>query len=168
MPALTEVLSLRKTIESYLSSRLLPFWLAKSPDSAGGFLTYFDREGIPTGETTKTFLMQIRMLYTMSSAHRAGYGGGKCADLAKWGADFILDHYWDDQYGGWYWIADRQGNPTVKDKIGYGQCFGMYAFSEYYMATGDERGKIAAENTYNAVSANMADTCFGGFYEIMN
>ena len=61
----------------------------------GGFLSYFDRYGKPTGETDKPFLMQIRMLYTMSSAHRAGYGGGRCAELAQQGARFIAEHYWD-------------------------------------------------------------------------
>ena len=55
--------------------------------------------------------MQIRMLYTLSSAHRAGYGGGRCAELAHAGARFIADHYWDDEHDGWFWIADRAGTP---------------------------------------------------------
>jgi mannobiose 2-epimerase len=153
---------------AYLTDVLLPFWIERSPDrEAGGFLTYFDRNGRPTGKTTKTFLMQIRMLYTMSSAHRAGYGGGRCAELARMGADFILDHYWDERHDGWFWVADRQGRPTVPDKTGYGQCFGIYAFSEYFLATGDERGREAAERTYAAVCEHMADTRHGGYMEIM-
>lgn len=155
--------------ESYLTSTLLPFWLERSVDrQAGGFLTYFDRDGKPTGETVKTFLMQIRMLYTMSSAHRFGYGGGQCAELAKWAADFILQHYWDQEHDGWIWIADRQGNPTFQGKIGYGQCFGIYAFSEYFLATGDERGRQAALRTYDAVGRHMVDTRHGGYFEIMD
>ncbi len=154
--------------ETYLAEKLLPFWIERSPDpEAGGFLTYFDRHGQPTGETTKTFLMQIRMLYTMASAHRAGYGGGRCAELAKMGASFILDHYWDDEHEGWYWIADRHGRPTVTAKVGYGQCFALYAFSEYHLATGDPRGREAAERTYAAIAGNMADTRCGGYYELM-
>ncbi len=155
-------------LEAYLTQALLPFWLERSPDpGAGGFLTYFDRHGQPTGETTKTLLMQIRMLYTLSSAHRAGYGGGRCAELARMGADFLLDHFWDQEHGGWVWIADRYGQPQVRAKIGYGQCFAMYAFSEYALATGDERGRAAAERTYRAIAAHMADTRYGGYYEIM-
>jgi len=154
--------------ESYLTGTLLPFWIERSPDrEVGGFLTYFDRDGKPTGETTKTFLMQIRMLYTMASAHRAGYGGGHCAELARMGADFILEHYWDEQNEGWIWIADRYGKPTFTGKIGYGQCFAVYAFSEYFLATGDERGREAAERTYAAIAKHMADTRHGGYIEIM-
>ena len=168
MPDASDIRATLEHTERYLTQKLLPFWIERSPDpEAGGFLTYFDRHGQPTGETTKTFLMQSRMLYTMSSAHRAGYGGGQCGELARMGAEFILDHYWDDAHGGWFWIADRLGKPLVTSKIGYGQCFGMYAFSEYFLATGDKRGRKAAERTHAAVCQHMADTRYGGFYEIM-
>lgn len=152
----------------YLTSSLLPFWLERSPDPEyGGFLTYFDRSGHPTGETDKTFLMQIRMLYTMASAHRAGYGDGRCAQLASEGARFILDHYWDDTEGGWIWIADRSGRPVLQDKVGYGQCFALYAFSEYYLATGDREGLGAADRTRQVISERMADHSRGGYFELM-
>lgn len=168
MPAKDELLELIGRTEAYLRQYLLPFWLERSPDpDCGGFLTYFDRAGKPTGETIKTFLMQIRMLYTFSSVCRAGYGGDRCLELARMGADFILKHYWDDAHEGWNWIADRQGNPTFTGKVGYGQCFGIYAFSEYYLATGDTRGRQAAEQTYSAVARHMADSAHGGYYEIM-
>lgn len=155
-------------LESYLNDSLLPFWIERSPDPEhGGFLTYFDRHGRPTGETTKTFLMQIRMLYTMASAHRYGHGNGRCGELARMGAEFLMDHYWDAEHDGWFWIADRTGAPTVTAKVGYGQCFAMYAFAEYFMATGDERGRATAERSYAAVCRHMADTRHGGYYEIM-
>jgi mannose/cellobiose epimerase-like protein (N-acyl-D-glucosamine 2-epimerase family) len=168
MPHPQHILEILQHLESYLSESLLPFWIQRSVDTEiGGFLTYFDRDGQETGETTKTFLMQIRMLYTMASAHRAGYGGGTCAELAEMGAEFILDHYWDDAHEGWNWIADRYGRATQRAKIGYGQCFAMYAFSEYAMATGDVRGREAAERTYAAICKHMADTRYGGYLEIM-
>ena len=86
MPARTEIQQVVDHLESYLTGALLPFWMDNAPDADyGGVLSYFDRHGKPTGETDKTFLMQARMLYTMSSAHRAGYGGGRCAELARKG-----------------------------------------------------------------------------------
>jgi len=140
----------------------------RSPDPEhGGFLVHFDRHGKPTGETTKTFLSHVRMLFTMSSAHRAGYGDGRCATLAEMAATFLLDHYWDKEHGGWFWIADREGNPTNTTKVGYGHTFGIYAFSEYFLATGDPRGRATADATYRAVCENMVDTRNGGFIELM-
>jgi mannobiose 2-epimerase len=168
MPPQSEARAILEQTERYLNDTLLPFWLTRSPDQEyGGFLSYFDRNGRPTGETTKTFLMQIRMLYTMSSTHRSGYGGGVCGELAQMGADFLMKHYWDAEHTGWYWIADRQGRITTPDKVGYGQCFGVYAFSEYALATGDPEGRRYAEASYAAVAQHMADTRRGGYYELM-
>jgi len=168
MPDATEIGDLLNRTEAYLTDVLLPFWIERSPDAeCGGFLTYFDAAGRPTGQTDKTFLMQIRMLYTMASAHRAGYGGGRCGELARMGADFLLEHYWDDEHDGWFWIADRRGRPIVTDKIGYGQCFAMYAFGEHYLATADERPREAALRTYGAICRHMADTRRGGYHELM-
>ncbi len=168
MPDKKEIAGVLERTTTYLTKTLLPFWLERSVDQEmGGFLSYFDRNGKPTGETTKTFLMQIRGLYTMSSTHRYGYGDGKTGELAKMSANFIKDHYWDDKNEGWNWIADRGGKVTYAGKVGYGQCFGIYAFSEYFLATGDPMGQEMAQRTYAAVAKNMVDTRYGGFYELM-
>jgi len=168
MPERAEIVKLADRTEAYLVDSLLPFWIERSPDEeCGGFLTYFDSRGRATGETAKTFLMQIRMLYTMASAHRAGYGGDASARLAQKGAAFLLDHYWDDENDGWVWIAERNGAPTVRDKVGYGQVFAIYAFSEYFLATGDRRGHEAALRSYDAICRHMADTRHGGCFELM-
>ena len=168
MPTPAEILSLADRMESYLVTCLLPFWQTNAPDRAcGGFLSHFDGNGRATGETTKTYLSHIRLLLTMSSTERHGFGLGRSGELARWGAEFLLEHYWDHEQDGWFWIADRQGNPTCTDKVGYGQVFGVYAFSEYALATGDARGREAAERTYGAICRHMLDTQRGGLYELM-
>jgi mannobiose 2-epimerase len=168
MPTTGEITDTIADARAYLTDFLLPFWLDRSSDAEyGGVVPFFDSNGRPTGETEKTFLSQIRMLFTMSSAHRAGFGNGRCRALADSCASFIVRHYWDQEHGGWYWIADRQGNPTNMSKVGYGHCFGIYAFSEYYLATGKEEGKVAAEATYRVVCEHMIDTRHGGFIELM-
>jgi len=164
----SEIAELATRTGSYLRETLLPFWMNRAPDPAcGGVLSYFDPSGKPTGETVKTFLMQARTLFAMSAAHRAGYGQGRCAELACEAARFIAEHYWDQEHDGWVWIADRKGSPLCKGKLGYGQCFGIYAFSEYFLATGDPLGREMAERTYAAVCKHMADTRHGGYLEIM-
>ena len=168
MPDAAAIRTQLERIETYLTGTLLPFWLERSGDPQfGGFLTYFDRDGNKTDETAKTFLMQIRMLYTMASAHRAGYGDGACAELARAGAEFIADHYWDAENEGWFWIADRTGEPIDRSKVGYGQVFGIYAMSEHFLATGDVDGLDYALRSYAAVCKHMADTRRGGFYELL-
>jgi len=163
-----ELRALRARTASYLSEVLLPFWIERAPDGEhGGFLTYLDRRGEPTGETAKTLLMQLRVILAMSAAHRAGYGDGRCLELARSGVDFVLEHYWDERQGGWYWIADRDGNPAVRAKVAYGQLFAVYAFGEYFLASGDERGHEAMLRTHEVIEARMRDHDRGGYFEIM-
>ena len=69
MPTQQDITTLLHRTETYLTTSLLPFWLERAADrTCGGVLTYFDQHGRATGETDKPFLMQARMLYTLSSA----------------------------------------------------------------------------------------------------
>ena len=65
--------------KQHLTTELLPFWLDRCKDDEnGGFITHFDKDGNDTGGDEKSLIAQTRTVYTMSSAHRAGYGDGKC------------------------------------------------------------------------------------------
>ena len=154
-------------LEPYLKNQLLPFWLDRSIDrEVGGFLSYFDRNGNPTGKTDKTLICQLRMIYTMASAHRAGYGEGRCLEAAEQGVRFAVEHFWDEEFGGWIWITDRQGEVQKDSKIMYGQSFGVYAMAEYALASGDSVGREYAEKTFDQIQKNAADTRFGGYWEM--
>lgn len=159
---------LLEEVQHHLNNELLPFWLTHGVDEEhGGYLTYLDRDGNPTGEDVKTLLCQARMIYTYSSAHRAGYGGGACLPIARQGVDFVLAHFWDDAHGGWYWTAERDGAPLNTSKLTYGHAFMIYALSEYAMASGDERGRDWAVRTADLLQTHAADNCHGGYYEFL-
>ena len=155
-------------VQHHLHEELLPFWRTHGVDpDYGGFLTYLDGQGNPTGETDKTFLCQARMIYTYSSAHRAGFGEGAFLDIARQGVDFALEHFWDEEYKGWYWIASQDGTPINESKLTYGLSFMIYAMSEYGMASGDRRGLEWAVKSYEVLQNLVADNCHGGYYEFL-
>ena len=155
-------------VQNHLRDELLPFWLVRGVDKEyGGYLTYLDKNGEPTGETLKTLICQARMIYTFSSVHRAGLGEGKFLPLARQGVDFLIEHFWDEKYGGWYWTTERDGTPKNESKLTYGQCFVIYAMSEYGMASGDHRGIEWAVKTYETIQSLAADNCYGGYYEFL-
>ncbi len=155
-------------IETYTREKLLPFWMDNAVDEeCGGFLTFFDRDGKPTGETTKTLLCQERMVFTFSHAHREGYGDGRCLELARRGLEFMVEHYWDAEHGGWFWVAERDGTVTDDSKVMYGQNFGIYAPSEFALAGGGELGREYALKTFAAIQAGATDTLDGGYYEML-
>ena len=153
--------------EEHLTAELLPFWLNRCRDDAyGGFITHFDKDGQDAGTDEKSLIAQTRTVYAMSAAHRAGYGGGKCADYARHGVDFLLRKMWDREFGGFYWMVNRKGDVTCDKKILYGLSFAMYALSEYTMATGDAVGLEHAEKEFDLVKKFAADTLYGGYWEM--
>jgi len=155
--------------KQHLTKELLPFWLDRCKDDEfGGFLTHFDENGNPGEETGKSLIAQARTVYTMASAHRAGYGDGKCAEYAKFGVDFLIDKMWDDEFGGFYWMVDRQGNVTEDKKIIYGHSFAIYSLSEYTLATGDGRGVEYAKKVFDLLQKYCADTMYGGYFEMFD
>ena len=153
--------------KKHLTTELLPFWLNRCKDDTnGGFITHFDKDGNDTGEDEKSLIAQTRTVYTMSSAHRAGYGDGMCAEYARHGVDFLIDKMWDKEYGGFFWTVDRTGNVAIDKKILYGLSFAIYSLSEYTMATGDPRGQEYAEKVFDLVKKHAADTMYGGYFEM--
>jgi len=164
----------------HLNDELLPFWLERCKDEKnGGFITHFDKDGRDSGEDEKSLIAQTRTVYTMASAHRAGYGKGshfakrgemwspsKCAEFASHGVDFLLNRMWDGKYGGFFWIVDRAGNVTNDKKIVYGHSFAIYALSEYTLATGDKRGIEYAEKAFDLLQKHCVDTMYGGYFEM--
>lgn len=161
------VLALKAEAENHLINELLPFWITRMKDEEnGGFVTHFDKEGKDTGEDEKSLIAQTRCLYTISSAHRAGYGNGKYAELARHGADFLIDKMWDKEYGGFYWMVDRKGNVKIDGKIIYGHSFAIYSLSEYTLATGDLRGIEYAERVFDLIQKYGIDSMYGGYWEM--
>lgn len=157
-----------REVQHHLFHELVPFWLTHGVDREyGGFLTYFDRNGNPTGETVKTLICQTRMIYSLSAAHRANLGEGKFADFARQGVDFLFRHFWDDEHTGWFWTTAQDGRPINRSKLTYGHSFAIYALSEYSMATGDPRGLEMAVETHRCLTALAADPKHGGFLEFM-
>ena len=161
------ILAARDEARRHLTGDLLPFWLTRCRDDVnGGFITHYDRHGRDTGEDQKSLIAQTRSVYTMSAAHRAGYGGGVCADFARHGVDFLLAKMRDPQHGGFYWTVDRRGNVQSDKKILYGLSFAIYALSEYTLATGDTRGIEQAQATFDLVQRHCADPEHGGYFEM--
>lgn len=151
----------------HLTKELLPFWMDRCKDDKyGGFITHFDEHGNAVDKAEKSMLAQARTVYSMASAHRAGYGNGKCLEYAKHGVDFLINKMWDNEHDGFYWISDYAGNITDDKKILYGHSFIIYALSEYTIVTGDPHGQEYAEKSFDLLQKYAVDTMYGGYFEM--
>jgi mannose 2-epimerase len=159
-------LELHDRIASYLEGKLYPFWYDRVAAPEGGYTTYFDRNGKPTGQTDKTIIQQTRSIFMLSHAIRNGYGVGRAEDLLEPGLDWFFRTFRDPEHDGWLWIVDKDGRPVSTDKIMYGQSFVIYAMSECALATGNARARDAAEHTFGLIQTYAADTAYGGYREM--
>jgi N-acylglucosamine 2-epimerase len=71
-------------------------------------------------------------------------------EIAKHGATF-LQKYGMDEKGSWYFALDRQGRPLVQPYSIFSDCFAAMAFSEYALASGDEKAKESALKSYHNI-----------------
>ena len=161
--------SLHAEVREHLEQGIIPFWANRAPDrECGGYLTNFDEKGEHYGTPEKYLNSQCRLLWWFSRLARTRPEASFAAFLAKHGADFLIQHYWDEQFGGWAWKTHRDGSELDPAKIVYGQSFAIYAFSEYSLATKDPRGLEYASRTFDLLQKYAADTLHGGYYENLN
>ena len=86
---------------------------------------------------------------------------------ARQGVEFLIEHFWDPEFGGWYWTVERDGTPMNRSKLAYGQSFAIYSLSEYARASQDPRGLEWALKTYQMFQTEAADNYAGGYYEFL-
>ncbi|ANF98779.1 N-acylglucosamine 2-epimerase [Paenibacillus bovis] len=78
-----------------------------------------------------------RLLWSFAAAYRIT-GDSQYAQHARHAYQFLSGPLYDQEHEGIYWAVDYQGNPLDTRKHVYNQAFAIYAFSEYYRATGEE------------------------------
>jgi mannobiose 2-epimerase len=144
--------------ERGLSENLMPFWARHSWDEQyGGFLTRLDRRGNRLDDTEKVLMMQVRMIHSLSAAHRHGLRGRGYLDLAGRGFDFVVQNMWDAQNGGFHFSVNRDGAPKCTRKNTDFHAYAMTSFSEYYLASGRTESLDWAERVFELLVSQAAD-----------
>ncbi len=156
--------------EKILKENIASFWLTKSIDRVnGGYTINFGPKSEPKGEGTKMIVTQARTVWLFSRLARAGYGGKEYLDAADVGYRFLKEKMWDAKNGGFYWEVDVTGNQKLKPrKHLYGQSFGLYAVSEYYLASQRKDVLEFAVRLFNLLEAKSHDNIYGGYIEFFN
>jgi len=153
-------------ITEHLEEGIIPFWLNNSiGEEFGGYLTCFDENGKPTTDTDKLIVTQTRMIWGTSIFSKYYADNEALLKAARQGVNFFIKHFWDEEFGGWFWKVKRDGTPMDMGKVVYGQSFAIYALSEYTLSTGDLTGLEYAERTFDLLQKYCADTYHGGYYE---
>jgi len=158
--------SVKNRLERILNENIKPFWYPRTIDREnGGYYLNHDVNGKPIGKGTKMIVTQARMVWYFSYLFNTGWGGKEELEAAKHGYQFLRDHMWDPENGGFFWEVDYQGQVLNPDKITYGQAFGLYALSEFAIASKDQEALNMASKLFNLMEKYSHDSLHGGYKE---
>lgn len=157
-----------RELKTQLIEKIMPYWYDTAIDQKNGGYLLSDEAGKKAPPATeKQLVTQARMVWGFSHAHLKGLEDGKRDYLkaAEQGYRFLLDHFLDSQYGGYYWTTDLAGKPTDQRKIVYGESFVIYGMVEYYRASGDKGALQHAMELYQVLQKHAHDPNHGGWIE---
>ena len=147
---MTQIDKLTELYKNTLLDRVLPFWSKYSLDRQhGGYFTCLDRAG-NVYDTDKFIWLQNRQVWTYSMFYNRLKPRSEWLDIARHGAEFLAQHGRDES-GNWYFALDRTGQPLVQPYNIFSDCFAAMAFSQYAIASGEDKAKEIALQAYNNV-----------------
>ncbi len=146
------------------------FWLPSWDDDLGGFYTDVSREGVPTG-TSKDMITQSRNAYGLVRAYQMT-GEMTYLNAARDALDWMVEHAWDSNYGGYYNDLDNNGDPInpFADKTAFYQHYALLGLASYVQATGDTTMWQRLIEGYAWLDEHMWDDREGleGYYDNVN
>ena len=155
-----------KKIEAEKTARenILPFWQGMIDKDYGGFYGEADFYGKINKKAAKGCILNSRVLWTFSAAYRL-FNDNAYKVYADHAYDFLKNKFLDKEYGGLFWLADYKGSNPNKRKQFYNIAFGVYALSEYFLATGDQAALNLALDLFDVTEKHGLDNTSGGYIE---
>jgi len=139
----------------------LVHWLAVAPSENGFLHSNVTRTWQPREQKSTNLVTQSRLIYGLLSGYELT-GDPRYLEAARGGVDFLLRHFRDPAFGGFFDAVGTDGHVVYDFKSTYGQAFAIFALAHAYRVIKDERYKDAALSAWGAVSFGLRDSS-GGF-----
>ncbi len=149
-------------------TQLIPYWYEHVRDKEyGGYYLNLDPRWQPCPPWEKMPAMLSRNVFGFSAAYLMS-GEEKYLAAAKEGVDFLLEFAWDKEYGGWFDMLTRSGEPQQTTKSIAPQLYTNVGLTLYYLTTGDARGLAQVQQSIQIQQTHGHDKEFGGYYTALN
>ena len=159
------LLELKQQVKEELTHNILPFWSEKMIDNKnGGFYGQIKGDGQLVSDSNKGGILNARILWSFSSAYLQ-QKNPLYLEMANRAKTYILDHFFDTEFGGTYWMVSFDGKPVDTKKQIYSQAFFIYAFTEHYRASGEESSLQTALELFRIIEKYSFDPELNGYYE---
>lgn len=154
-------------MEEVLTGNILPFWIDKMTDPVnGGFYGRMTGSGELKPEAEKGAILNARILWTFSAAYRL-LKRPEYLESATRAKRYLIDHFYDREFGGVYWSLDCKGEPLDTKKQIYALGFAIYGLSEYARATGDQEALEYAIRLFESIEQHSFDPVKNGYCEAL-
>ena len=159
------VIELKQQVKDELTQNVLPFWSQKMIDTDnGGFWGQIDGNNQIINTADKGGILNARILWSFSAAYLQEKNP-LYLEMANRAKAYILNHFFDPEFGGTYWNISFDGKPVDTKKQIYSQAFFIYAFSEHYRASGDESSLHTAIELFRIIEKYSFDPELNGYFE---
>ena len=156
---------MKQEVQDILQTNILPFWLDKMIDRENrGFYGRIDGHGVLHPDAEKGAILNARILWTFSAAYRVLKRPEYLAAATR-AKDYILEHFYDKEFGGIYWSLDCLGRPKDTKKQFYAIGFAIYGLSEYARATADREALDYAIRLFECIEQHSLDRKDNGYIE---
>ncbi|MBN1117214.1 MAG: AGE family epimerase/isomerase [Bacteroidales bacterium] len=156
---------LRSFAVKELNDDILPFWREKSVDSErGGFYGEIDFNMNIQYNEPKGLILNARILWSFSAAYPLTKEP-KDLELAHRAFNYLVNNFYDQKYGGYYWSLDSDGKPHDTKKQIYALAFTLYGFSEYYKITQNTEALERCKDIFHTIEKYAFDTKLNGYIE---
>ena len=161
----TSLIQLKAEVHNELIQNILPFWYGRMIDEEnGGFYGRINGNGRIISDAGKGGILNARILWTFSSAYLQEKNP-LYLEMANRAKEYILNNFFDPEFGGTFWCLSNEGKPVDTKKQIYSQAFFIYAFTEHYKATGEESSLKTAIGLFRIIEKESFDTELNGYFE---
>lgn len=163
---LTNLKSLARSVRDQLLGNIMPFWCGPALDhERGGWMGWLSNDLKPDRTQPKGLIVNSRILWAFSAVHQA-YPEKLFHQMADRAFDYVMNRFWDAQYGGAFWRVDDAGHVLDDSKKIYGQAFYIYALAEYHRAFGAPTALARARELFELIERHAHDPRHGGYLEV--
>ena len=156
--------TMKKEVTDELLS-ILSFWQKNDIDDInGGFIGSIELNMTKHPESEKGCVLNARILWTFSAAYRV-LKKPEYLTLANRAYVYNIKHFFDNEFGGCYWMLNADGTPKNTRKQIYAIAFMMYALVDYYKITKNREALEKAVNLFEVIEKYSFDKEKNGYFE---
>ncbi len=155
---------MKKDVERHLFEKIIPFWNKLVDNDHGGFYGYVSNNHEIDLKAPKGLVQQSRILWTYSALNNR-YPGIGFSEKMHHAYAFLIKAFYRKNSRGFIWEVNHDGSPRDERFVTYGQCFALYALTEYYRSTGNGEVLELQRETFDQIERKSYDPEINGYVE---